>query len=743
MRKIAIVLVLMVLVTGCGVKETPATEITASETSPATKIAIPTNNATPRITKPLLNTDQTNKTTPTLIPTSLPTPSYYLSGGTPVPGSGESLTTDNISQLTELAIWGYGSIDKVEFAIENRFMIVQTGMAIYAYIAGTLDVQWRIYIPTGVSAMSISTNQKWIAYGTYDSTIHIIRAEDGKEIQHWLANETWTGNLGFSSDDLMLASSDNDNYARVWDISTMELIMEHKFKNDLADVFFTNGDNWVAARVWNPEYGYEYFFLNLTTFEIEERTVHPDTMLAFLPKSNFYVGDGQIVEIGSFNKLNDLVDVPEGLSDWWGPLSVDISDDGSLLAVGLLTTGVGIWRVSDGTLVGIYEPEDLVYSSSGKVNAPMPRTGPGEHKTNSVDISADNRLVVATNGFGEIYLWEIESGNLITRIEGFGWFTRISPNMDSLVSYTYDSLAMYSIPTGKLTAAIPGEWAGADLFFTPNSTRLANGSRVWDLETGELEHAIFGESIVGISHNGLTYFTISSHWRLRQRSTVDLEQIEQVKLDISGIDGEYLIYMGNWRISPDNSMIYGTAYGAPLISWYIEDGSFASFNGNIINQVIGYSSDASYYAIYNDINEEIEVHKVLDGHPELLNSILFEGDSPSKITLSLETNMIIVNSDPFLYIFDFITGDQIFSGEIPHEYGWYSTSSVAITADGKLLAVMGDNTISFYDLIGGEFLSTIKGTYFSVKLAAFSPDGKLLATVDYDGIVRLWGIPND
>lgn len=731
-------LIMMGVMAGCA-----GADIGVSET--AVGSVVPADTETPR---PTMTPSCFQPNPPSFEPIPFTGPSYFVSEPAPIAQPAAAISKGNINRLAELGRWGYGSILEVSFVADNQIMVVQTPIAIYGYTAGSLNEVWRIESDVGISALASSAPKQMLAFGTKEGTIHLVNAIDGTEINKWNAHEGEIFSLAFSFDDNKLASSGEDLITRMWDLADLTEIIEYRDEEEVAEVFFTKNNDKLVMRVWDSDYGTEYKYLNLETGIIDDSYLPEGGVYDSDPQNDLFETGTAILLISSQETVSSL-EPEEKFTYGGGALTANISDDGSLVAMGLDYPGVGLWRVCDGKLLGVFETEEEVGYYPGKVLDRLPRSGPDPSGIYSVDISSDNRLIAATNGYGEKFLWDIESGKLIRRFSGPGDKIMFSPDNGIVVSKTYDSLDLYDVAGGVRLATLPGNW-NSKLIFSPDGTRLANGSRLWNIETGELQFTGNGEWILGFSNDGNKLFTISPLWWVHTRNTDNLELIQEAEIRYPEKDGTWrdnsvrvLWYeMGGWRLSLDNSLIHGSIYEVGEYSWSVKDGvnTFASQEAYYLPTV--FSPDRNYYATYDDYYEEIRIYKVVEGAPEFLHSIPFESSYPTSIKFSTDNEVVIVSANQKIYVFNIETGNQVFIIEIP-DTDRFNVRIPAISPDGKILVIAVDNILYFYNLDNGNLLSTIEVPNYSFGQIKFSPDSMLLATRVSDGTLRLWGIPGD
>jgi WD40 repeat protein len=71
----------------------------------------------------------------------------------------------------------------------------------------------------------------------------------------------------------------------------------------------------------------------------------------------------------------------------------------------------------------------------------------------------------------------------------------------------------------------------------------------------------------------------------------------------------------------------------------------------------------------------------------------------------------------------------------------YQTTGAAFSADGTLLAVKAYWDIALFEVKTWKQLGMLRGHEHLILAMAFAPDGKTLASVGFDGSLRLWSVP--
>jgi RNA polymerase sigma factor (sigma-70 family) len=91
----------------------------------------------------------------------------------------------------------------------------------------------------------------------------------------------------------------------------------------------------------------------------------------------------------------------------------------------------------------------------------------------------------------------------------------------------------------------------------------------------------------------------------------------------------------------------------------------------------------------------------------------------------------------YVQLWDVATSKAAHRAAVDQKY----IAAVAFSPDGKLLATIGWNDVRFWDVITGQERSRAQGVPSFAPSVAFSSDGKTLATVErYSGAIHLWDV---
>ncbi|MEG5052394.1 MULTISPECIES: WD40 domain-containing protein [unclassified Microcoleus] len=388
-----------------------------------------------------------------------------------------------------------------------------------------------------------------------------------------------------------------------------------------------------------------------------------------------------------------------------------VSSDGEIIAVAACHQGILIWQ-RDGR---------LLLTLKGHKGQAL-----------GVDISPNGQLIASASGDTTVKLWR-RDGTLLKTLEGFKASAnkvKFSPDGELIVASSADGTLKLWRGDGTLLKTLIGHGVNVtQVVFSPD-----------------------GELIASASENGTV--------KLWQRDGILLKTLSEIQSPVLSIafspDGK-LLATGNaegklqlWQ--RDGRLLRSfTAHEAAINALtfsrngqILVSGSddkmlkFWSFDGTALNAIKAHDSaikdiafspngetlfSASWDGTVKLWKLRTPLLEVLRGHTAGVWGVAFSPDG-----------QLVASSSPkeaILWGKDGISSRRL-NDSNPH------FSSVAISPDGKTIAIANaDQSIKLWSP-NGTLLHSLKGHEGDIRKVAFSPDGKMLASSSSDRTVRLW-----
>lgn len=374
-----------------------------------------------------------------------------------------------------------------------------------------------------INAVAYSSDSKIVASGSFDNTIHVWNVETGKLKDILTHHKNSVSALAFSpSKNELLASGSADGTVRFWDVNNVEQssIITTGFTESIKALAFTEDDLMLlsaadngAIQMWEVKTGKEIPFRSNAQYDttIAAELSHDATLFASHGSETKVESNGSGIST-SFSPKNEtrLWKLTTGEVLFTIPLSaisLSVSHDNKMIAIGN----------SDETILYDIDTKEQLHWFVAS------------HSFNSkaVGFSPDNTILVTRGGGpGEIYLWDVKTGEtLATLDEPFvGDATSIVFSRDgSILAARYSGrIRFWDMKTKKqLYPTLAGIVKVVDILtFSPDGRFLitskwnfkdGNQIRLWDVNA---EHELYGvtehfEEIEAIefSHDGKVFAT--------------------------------------------------------------------------------------------------------------------------------------------------------------------------------------------------------------------------------------------
>jgi WD40 repeat protein len=376
--------------------------------------------------------------------------------------------------------------------------------------------------------------------------------------------------------------------------------------------------------------------------------------------------------------------------------------------------------------------------------------------------SPDGRLLAGDEN-QNIHVWDAESGQQLQSLDNTVFMYALALSSDGrwLAAGSPDkAVRAWDVPSGELRATLSGhsDWVVGVAFAPTEPSVLAtatarDGVQLWDVESGERLAAsrpvghTDGVEAVAYSPDGKLLATGSSDetvW-LWDASSGQAEAV----LDAFGMarDGAYCACVWSLAFSPDGTTLVTGSTDARVRQWDVATGELlytSQAMGDLISG-LGFSPDGQLVAA-GDSDSNVWVWDLgipIDAPPlqtfdnrGVVVSLAFDPAPPSPGGRLLATG----SGFGAIRIWDADAGALVREME-----GSHNSAHVVYSPDGRLLAVgeggwAEEFPVRLWDPGSGELLRTLHGHTEDVSGLAFTPDGGVLASGDWDGTTRLWDV---
>ena len=400
---------------------------------------------------------------------------------------------------------------------------------------------------------------------------------------------------------------------------------------------------------------------------------------------------------------------------------------------------------ADGRMLASGGPGEVALWDLAAEGRPRFTLGPRPGAPRAIDLSADGRLLAAAHTNGTVLVWDVPSRTLVRQLEGFGGTLALSPDGATLaVTARTGAISLYDVATWTVRRVLAGHtdvlWG---LDFSADGSSLASGGDdrtaiVWDVATGTRRETLRG-------HTGRVLEVAFSP--------------DARRLYTGGLDGTVMV----WELSGDRRL--GDRVAPPAGINVLQGGAGApAWTRGIPSLAV--TPDGRLQAIGD--TEGTVILRRLPGGEQVGRPIKATGSGPVvRMAFSPDgSRLAIPGPDGDTSVWDAATQEQVARLQGGHPAGFYADPwpqpgrgavvTAAWSPDGRLLATGGtDGRVGLWDSVtgkpSGEALRASvgdgnRGLYpGSVNEVVFSADGRwLLAAVGAGGHgeVVAWSLPS-
>ncbi len=591
--------------------------------------------------------------------------------------------------------------------------------------------------------LALSPDGRLIAGANWDSLVLVWDAQTGRELHRFLGHTNSVNALAFSPDGKHIASVGpgrtlDSGELRVWDVARGVHLYQQQFTGGVATAAAYSPDSGLLAVGMSTRQIHLLKPLTGEAIRVLDDQQGGGMALSFSPDSH------RLASTGSSNVVN-VWDVATGklhssfLSRPGGSFrAVAYSPDGQRLATaghGQAQGQLWVWDVSGPPRQQEDRPAVVVE---------VPETpGPLANPVQSFKCVAwdrdGKRLAVGTHA-GRVIILDAAAGRELRRLEGHGDVVATAafmPEGREIVSASWDgTVQARDIDSGKHRLSLEGAYVWVScVAFSPDGRHFATGGQkinVW----GELaiRETDTGRLVLSRKKHGSTVLSVaySPDGRLIATGSAD-----QTVIVWDAQTGKDLLTFRNHRanvrhvaFASDSRQVASASDDGTVLLWEADSGTvrktFSAGSGLVT--ALAVQPHGPWVAAATPLGG-VKIWDTTTG--SLVADLTSSSDSFSSLAWTADGKVLAIGSGQRVYLWDAVQKKAL-----PEPLQEGAGRSIAFSPDGKFVLLGGD-TLRLWDRAGKTVLR-FRGHTEPLMGVAFHPDGKRFASCGFDRTVRLW-----